>query len=92
MSKKQFKDNPVPSLDEIYKEYQEIVDAENDGRETHYKKELGSYDSGDAVENFFEFLCDRLQNGVETNKEQPKCELQEDGICDCEPNTCIEND
>jgi len=79
MNEKQFKDNPVPSLDEIYKEYQEIVDAENDGRETHYKKELGSYDSGDAVENFFEFLCDRLQNGVETDKEQPNTYR-----CDCE--------
>ncbi|MGK2863308.1 MAG: hypothetical protein ACSLE0_15355 [Chitinophagaceae bacterium] len=32
------------------------------------------------------------QNAVETNKEQPKCELREDGICNCKPNTCIEYD
>lgn len=50
------KDNPVPSLDTLRKEY--------------YKK-YGRDDEG-TIEHFVEFCETELQNGVETDKEQPK--------------------
>jgi len=53
------KDNPVPSLDNLKKEF-------------YNREDLWTYDSGTTVENVFKFLKEKLQNGVETNKEQPK--------------------
>jgi hypothetical protein len=48
-------DNPVPSLDNLYKKW--------------LKEEETAVDSGDVLD-FIKFCND--QNGVETNKEQPK--------------------
>jgi hypothetical protein len=53
-------DNPVPSLDNLEKEFNNRAD-------------LWGYDSGETVKNLFKFLKEKLENGVETNKEQPKC-------------------
>ncbi|MFW5794661.1 MAG: hypothetical protein ACOCV1_04165 [Bacillota bacterium] len=53
------KDNPVPSLDLLKEEiYQEFLD-ETMWQNKHFKKKLDK-------------IFSRYQNGVETNKEQPK--------------------
>jgi hypothetical protein len=52
--------NPVPSIDKIKKEILNV-----------FKEELSDIFTDKAIENIVNYSFERLQNGVETNKEQP---------------------
>ena len=56
------KDNPVPSLDK--EDINFLLDSSASYLNNHYNK---------SDDNKFEKIKSKLQNGRETNKEQPKC-------------------
>tara|TARA_R110000772_G_scaffold54130_1_gene123548 strand:- start:64266 stop:64778 length:513 start_codon:yes stop_codon:yes gene_type:complete len=80
-------DNPVPSIDNFTKEEREalliLLTKQING--------LGSQWKGSPVAGYFTNLIsakEKLQNGVETDKEQPKCDecktiIQINKICNC---------
>jgi hypothetical protein len=71
------KGNPVPSIDKLKLQFDKEKNSE-----------LWSYDSNTHLENFITFV-NKLENGVETNKEQPKCECKHGSSCD---NSCMSVD